>query len=149
MQKNGGKNYLLLGPTSYLQYNSFYYGRSSIKTPQGSLFVLNTFEGSLIEMGGLFERRAYLIQQRQWYQFSIKRGKAQYKKSKVMLLTIKNKSELPAGEQTILDQSTQSFTVMIDQQYHLLVSNNEREGRGSLKRGALLTFFPLKQRAYL
>ena len=31
-----------------------------------------------------------------------------------MQLGIKNKSEFPAGEWTILDQSTQSFTAMID-----------------------------------
>ena len=47
------KNYLLFGPTSYLQYNSFYYCRSSIKTPQGSLFIFNTFEGALNRNGGL------------------------------------------------------------------------------------------------
>jgi len=47
------KNYLLLGPTSYLQCNSFYYHRSSIKTPQGWLFIFNTFDGGLILEGGL------------------------------------------------------------------------------------------------
>ena len=47
------KNYLQFGPTSYLQYNSFYYCRSSIKTPQGSLFIFNTFEGALNKDGGL------------------------------------------------------------------------------------------------
>ena len=40
--------------------------------------------------------------------------KLKYKKFLVMQQRIKNKSELPDGEQTIPDQSTLSFTVVID-----------------------------------
>ena len=42
---------------------------------------------------------------------------------------IKNKSGLPVGELTILDQSTRSFTVVIDYTiYYLPVNNNNGEG---------------------
>ena len=37
-----------------------------------------------------------------------------YKKLEVMQMKIKSKSKLPVGEQTIPDQSTLSFTGMID-----------------------------------
>jgi len=37
-----------------------------------------------------------------------------YKKLEVMQPKIRNKSELPVGELTIPDQSTRSFTVVID-----------------------------------
>ena len=48
------KKLSLLGPTSYLQYNSFYYRRSSIKTSQGAyLFSTHLKGGGVIEMGGL------------------------------------------------------------------------------------------------
>ena len=40
--------------------------------------------------------------------------KLKNKKFSVMQLTIRIKSELPVGKLTIPDQSTQSFTVMID-----------------------------------
>ena len=40
--------------------------------------------------------------------------KLKNKKSEVMQARNKNKSELPVGEETIMDQSTRSFTVMID-----------------------------------
>ena len=41
---------------------------------------------------------------------------------------IKNKSGLPVGELTILDQSTRSFTVVIDYTiYYLPVNNNNGE----------------------
>ena len=42
------------------------------------------------------------------------REKAQVKKLEVMQPRIKHKSELSAGELTILDQSKWSFIVMID-----------------------------------
>ena len=40
--------------------------------------------------------------------------KLKYKKLEVVQTRIKNKSELPAGEETISDQSTWSFTFVID-----------------------------------
>ena len=61
---------------------------------------------------------------------------------------IKNKSELPVGEQTIPDQSTQSFTVVIDQysQSLLFVNNNNGEVEGGLKerRGSYFLSSPAK-----
>ena len=41
--------------------------------------------------------------------------KPKYKRLEVMQPRIQNKSELPVSEQTIPDQSTRSFTVVIDQ----------------------------------
>ena len=40
--------------------------------------------------------------------------KLKYKKLEVTQPRIRNKSELPVGEQTILDQSTRTWTVVID-----------------------------------
>ena len=60
-------------------YDEVKYRKSSIKPHRvggvgGNLFISRTFEGDrgLIETGGLFDRGAYLISQRRWYQFSIK-----------------------------------------------------------------------------
>lgn len=53
MQKNGQK-LSFVGPTFYLQCNSFYYRRSSIKTPQGAYLFSTHLRGGLIEAGGLF-----------------------------------------------------------------------------------------------
>ena len=77
----------------------------------GGLFISNTFGGvGLIEMGGgglisfsfLHKELEYKVQ------------KPKYRKLEVMQPRIKNKFELPVGKYTILDQSTQSFTVVID-----------------------------------
>ena len=43
-----------------------------------------------------------------------KKENLKYQKLEVVQPKIKNKSELPAGEQTIPDQSTWSFIVVID-----------------------------------
>ena len=71
--------------------------------------------------------------------------KLKYGKLEVMLPRIKNKTELPVDEWSILDQSTEVLQLwLIITVYHLLVKDNkgEGEGRGGLKeRGSLFTFF--------
>ena len=69
--------------------------------------------------------------------------KLKYRKLEVMLPRIKNKTELPVDEWTILDQSTEVLQLwLIITVYHLLVKDNKGEGGGGLKeRGSLFTFF--------
>ena len=72
--------------------------------------------------------------------------KLKYRKLEVMLPRIKNKTELPVDEWTILDQSTEVLQLwLIITVYHLLVKDNKGEGEGrggGLKeRGSLFTFF--------
>ena len=90
--------------------------------------------GGLIEMGGggggLFHLTKTMVSVLH-KELEYKVQKLKYKKLEVMQPRIKNKFELPVGKYTILDQSTQSFTVVIDLVYHLLVKNNKREGRGA------------------
>ena len=62
-------------------------------SPQGGLLIM--FKGGLNRDGGLFERGAYSIQQRQWYQVSIKNWNTKMKSLEVMQRRSKNKSELP------------------------------------------------------
>ena len=52
-------------------------------------------------------------------------------KVEVIQPKIKNKYELPVGEQTIPDQSTQSFTFVIVIVSHLLVKNNKGRVEGA------------------
>ena len=73
--------------------------------------------------------------------------KLKYRKLEVMLPRIKNKTELPVDEWTILDQSTEVLQLwLIITVYHLLVKDNKGEGEGrgggGLKeKGSLFTFF--------
>ena len=82
----------------------------------------NTFEGG--ERGDLIERGAYLrgggllnlakmISSSQRARIQTVENLSE-KKLEFMQTKIKNKSGFPVGEQTILDQSTLSFTGMID-----------------------------------
>ena len=66
----------------------------------------------LIETGGLLNlARTMVSVLHKELEYKVK--KLKYKMSKVIQLRIKNKSELPVGEKTVPDQSTQSFTVVI------------------------------------
>ena len=73
-----------------------------------------------IETGGLFETGGGLFNLEKTMvsvlhkELDYKVEKLKNKKFSVMQLTIRIKSELPVGKLTIPDQSTQSFTVMID-----------------------------------
>ena len=58
--------------------------------------------GGLISFSFLHKELEYKVQ------------KPKYRKLEVMQPRIKNKFELPVGKYTILDQSTQSFTIVID-----------------------------------
>ena len=75
--------------------------------------------------------------------------KLKYRKLEVMLPRIKNKTELPVDEWTILDQSIEVLQLwLIITVYHLFVKDNkgEGEGREELKReGELIYFLPLKR----
>ena len=76
--------------------------------------------------------------------------KLKYRKLEVMSLRIKNKTELPVDEWTILDQSTEVLQLwLIITVYHLLVKDNKGEGErrgGGLKReGELIYFLSLKR----
>ena len=73
----------------------------------------------MVETGGLFERGdlfnlAKMVVLVVHKELKYKVEKLKNKKSEVMQARNKNKSELPVGEETIMDQSTRSFTVMID-----------------------------------
>ena len=76
--------------------------------------------------------------------------KLKYRKLEVMLPRIKNKTELPVDEWTILDQSIEVLQLwLIITVYHLLVKDNKGEGEGrggGLKeKGELIYFLPLKR----
>ena len=83
------------------------------------LFQALLWEG-LIEIGGLFEgwgglfnlEKAMVSVLHEELEYKVE--KLKNKKFSVMQLTIRIKSELPVGKLTIPDQSTQSFTVMVD-----------------------------------
>ena len=77
----------------------------------GIFFTVET--GGLFKGGDLFNL-AKMIVLVAHKELKNKVEKLKDKKSEVMQPRIKNKSELPVGEWTILDQSTRSFTVMID-----------------------------------
>ena len=83
------------------------------------LFQALLWEG-LIEIGGLFEGWGGLFNLEKTMvsflheELEYKVEKLKNKKFSVMQLTIRIKSKLPVGKLTIPDQSTQSFTVMID-----------------------------------
>ena len=92
-------------------------------SPPGAYLFQAHLRGVLNRDGGLKEegsagRGALFYLERQWYQLSLKNQNTKWRSLKtrleVMQPRIRIKSELPVGKSTIPDQSTRSFTVMID-----------------------------------
>ena len=89
------------------------YTVNHLLNPQGLVYFKLILRGGLIETGGLVEKgclfnlaKTTVLIPHNDLEYKVE--KLKYKKSEVMQPIIKNKSEIPVGEQTIMDRSTRS-----------------------------------------